>query len=301
MTVALVVGNGFVGSAIAAHLRGAGHEVVVASRRRPAAGTVRWSELDVRDGRRCAEVAAEVRPELVVFVHGPSDVTWCEEHPDEALAAHTAAVANLADAAPAARAVFISTDNVFDGVVSLGDKSTVSAAPGSDEHRVPAPANAYGRAKLAAERLVSQRFRSTTVLRVSLVYGWEPENSAKWLNFFASCAHRLRRGEVVEAPDDQWTTPVLVDDVAGVTATMAATGPELMHLGGPERVSRAAWARLIAAELGADPGLVVSVPRAAGRYACRPANACLSSVYRLPRVRGVGEGTRILVSGRNTP
>jgi dTDP-4-dehydrorhamnose reductase len=306
MTAALVVGNGFVGSAVAARLRERMDEVVVASRRpRDAdlgAGVGaghRWVRLDMRDGERCARVAAEVRPDLVVLVHGPSDVTWCETHPADALAAHTAAVANLAGAVPDARALLISTDNVFDGV-----------APTSDERRAPAPRNAYGRAKLAAEGLLLRRFRHATVLRVSLVYGWEPENAGKWLNFFASCAHRLRRGEPVEAPEDHWNTPVLVDDVARVTGAVAAAGrtPRVVHLGGPQRVSRAAWARLIAAELGADRGLVVPVPRAASRYACRPANACLSSLYRdrLPgvrdvRVRGVAEGTRILARGAATP
>ncbi|MFI0988625.1 sugar nucleotide-binding protein [Streptomyces exfoliatus] len=51
----------------------------------------------------------------------------------------------------------------------------------------------------------------------------------------------------------------------------------MLHLGGPERVSRAAWAREIARALDAPTALVNPVPRAAGRYASRPQNTCLSS------------------------
>ncbi|NYI04218.1 SDR family oxidoreductase [Allostreptomyces psammosilenae] len=293
---ALVVGSGFVGTAIARRLAAGGTVAVRASRRPPAAagapGEPAWTALDATDRDACRRVVDAVRPDAVVLVHGPSDVTWCEAHPEEAVAAHTAATANLAAAAAGRRTVLISTDNVFDG-----------AAPGYPEPAPTAPGNAYGRAKLAAERVLLATAADASVLRVSLVYGWEPPDAGKWLNYFASCAHRLRRGERVEAPDDHWTTPVLVDDVAEVTAAvLAGPAPELLHLGGPDRVSRAEWARLIATAVGAPTDLVVPVPKAAGRYACRPTNACLTSVHlgriaatRGIRVRGVREGAEALL------
>src|SRR5262249_46074601 len=150
-------------------------------------------------------------------------------------AGHTAAAGHVAALAGDRRVVLISTDNVFDGTTETYDESAPTNPP-----------NAYGRAKLAAERALGD-VADATVLRISLIYGWEPAESTKWLNFFASCAHRLRVGQTVTVPRDQWTTPVLVDDVAAVTeAVVGATGLPLLHLGGPERVSRAEWARVIA-------------------------------------------------------
>ncbi|MER6118051.1 sugar nucleotide-binding protein [Streptomyces sp. NPDC001743] len=280
---ALVVGSGFVGSEIARRLVLEGHEVTLGSRGRPPVAPevygARWRTLDATDAGSCARVVAAVSPRTIVLVHGPSDVTWCESHPEEAVAAHRAATANFAALPDLDRIVMISTDNVFDGRSAENLESTPVA-----------PANAYGTAKRAAEEvLLSRAVSPATALRVSLVYGHEPADGGKWLNFFASCAHGLARGETVEAPADQWTTPVLVDDVAMVVARLLAHGgglPPVLHLGGPERVSRAAWAREIARALGVPAGRVQPVPRAAGRYASRPQNTCLSSTL-LPAVPGM--------------
>ncbi|MER6398861.1 sugar nucleotide-binding protein [Kitasatospora sp. NPDC001603] len=291
MTRTLIVGSGFVGRAVATRLATSGDRPVLASRHPLTAPPAPWVALDAADARSCARVVEQVRPDRLVLVHGPSDVTWCEANPERAADLHTAAAANLTAAAPGCRTVLISTDNVFDG-----------SSPANDEKTPTTPANAYGRAKLRAERIVG-RTPGATVLRVSLVYGWEPADAGKWLNFFSACAHGLRRGEPVEAPDDQWTTPVLVEDVAAVTAAaLAGAAPPLLHLGGPDRISRAAWAEAVADGLGVPRSLVRKVPKAAGRYASRPTNTCLTS-DRLAgflaahglRVRGVAEGTRALL------
>ena len=291
----LIVGSGFVGRAVAARIAARGGSAVLASRRPPSsagAGAADWVRLDAADPAACARVLRSVAPDNLVLVHGPSDVSWCEADPERAAELHAGAAANLAAAAGGRRMLLVSTDNVFDG-----------RSPENDEATPTAPANAYGRAKLRAEQVVREA-QDATVLRVSLVYGWEPEGTAKWLNFFAACAHRLRAGQPVAAPEDQWTTPVLVEDVAAVTAAALAPGaPELLHLGGPDRISRADWAEAIAAGIGAPRDLVVRGPRAAGRYASRPANTCLTST-RLDaflartglRVRGVAEGVDALLA-----
>jgi dTDP-4-dehydrorhamnose reductase len=288
----LIVGSGFVGRAVADRLARTGGQPVLASRRPPERAAVPWTALDVTDPASCHRVVAETAAEEIVLVHGPSDVTWCDRHPEEAMAGHRTAARNMVAAAGDRRLVLISTDNVFDG--SRADCSEATPT---------APHNAYGRAKLAAEQVLAGH-AAATVLRVSLVYGWEPADSAKWLNFFAACAHRLLAGEPVAVPHDQWTTPVLVDDVAAVTAAvLAARDLPLLHLGGPDRISRADWALLIAAEFGVDPGLVVAEPRSAGRYAGRPENSCLTSTLlsRAPataglHVRGVREAARLLAA-----
>ncbi|MET9294819.1 sugar nucleotide-binding protein [Streptomyces sp. NPDC003077] len=293
----LVVGSGLIGTAIARRLARAGEPVTLVSRRPPDVPPdghgARWAALDATDVRDCRRLLDRLRPERVVLVHGPSDVTWCEANPDEARAAHVAVADTFATLTPGSRIVMISTDNVFDG-----------GSPRNTESTPPAPANAYGRAKLAAERALLAGAPRSVILRVSLVYGHEPADAGKWLNFFAACAHRLRRGEPVEAPDDHWTTPVLLDDVAEVTAALLRSGlapPPLLHLGGPDRVTRAEWATAIARALGAPAELVKPVPRARTRYASRPVNACLASevLPALPvigdiTVRGVREGARLL-------
>ncbi|MGW0882610.1 SDR family oxidoreductase [Streptomyces sp. NPDC002671] len=293
----LVVGSGLVGTGIARRLASAGEAVTLVSRRPPVLPTerygARWGALDATDAQACRGLLDRLRPGRIVLVHGPSDVTWCEDHPDEARTAHVAVADTFAGLAPDTRIVMISTDNVFGGETAHNTESTPVS-----------PANAYGRAKLKAEEALLAKAPRAVALRVSLVYGHEPADAGKWLNFFAACAHRLQRGERIEAPDDHWTTPVLLDDVAEVTAALLYAGhplPPVLHLGGPDRVTRAEWATVIAGVLGAPAGLVTPVPRARTRYASRPVNACLTSellatlptTERIP-VRGVREGARLL-------
>jgi len=180
----LIIGSGFVGSALAQRIVDAADEAILASRNPPDLAFP-WTPLDVTDPDACAKAIESTHCDSVVLVHGPSDVTWCNEHSGEAVRAHETAARNIADVAGARRIVMISTDNVFDGT-----------DPAPAEDTPTNPTNAYGIAKLAAEQAIGQAPNSTT-LRVSLIYGWEPADSTKWLNFFASCAHRLIAGEPI--------------------------------------------------------------------------------------------------------
>ncbi|MFE6040514.1 SDR family oxidoreductase [Streptomyces sp. NPDC056452] len=293
----LIVGSGFVGRALAHDAVRSGGTALLASRNPPEARDdglppPDWTRLDITEPGAFRSVLGRSGADAVVLVHGPSDVTWCTQHPDAAMAGHADAATEVVEAAGDRRVVLISTDNVFDGASGTPDETTPTR-----------PGNTYGRAKLAAEKIVSDA-ADATVLRVSLIYGWEPATVPKWLNFFASCVHKLRAGLPVEAPFDQWTTPVLLDDVVTVTAalTLADSVPPLLHLGGPEEISRADWAAVIAAGLGVPGDLVVPVPRAGGRYADRPARSCLASGLLSVHpstagltVRGVREGTRVLL------
>ncbi|WP_064455449.1 SDR family oxidoreductase [Streptomyces hygroscopicus] len=293
MSGTLVIGSGFVGTGIARRLAARGDRVTLASRGRPAttptAYGARWSALDATDPEACGRLLIPLRPDSVVLVHGPSDVTWCEAHPAEAERVHAAVAENVASLAPDARIVLISTDNVFDGT-----------AAHSAESAPVRPANAYGRAKHRAEGILLDTARDAVALRVSLVYGHEPVDAGKWLNFFAACAYQLLRGEPVHAPRDHWTTPVTVGDVARVTAAVLdarAPLPPVLHLGGPDRVTRAEWAMAIADALGASRQLVVPVPKALTRYASRPENACLTSTS-LPTLLDIAPVDGIVTGAR---
>lgn len=270
----LILGAGLIGAAVARRLQRSDPTVIVASRRRRPMG-LPWRSLDAGDDGAIRATLDDVRPDRVVLVHGPSDITWCEDHGERALAVHAGAARVVAARAQGARVLLVSSDNVFSGAVEL-----------PDEDVTPEPANAYGRAKLAAERELLAALPSAVVLRVSLVYGWHEVRPDGWTNFFDRCARALLAGEKVEAPSDQWTTPVLVDDTATVIhALLEADITGVVHLGGPDRVSRIVWARTIARLLGCDESLVVGVRRTRSRYASRPVSSCLTS-RRLPLLEG---------------
>ncbi len=261
----MVVGSGYLGGRIGARMRALGGRAVLCSRRPPpATAGADWHELDVRDPRACLEAVRAYAPDALVVVHGPSDITWCEAHTEETMAAHGAGAANLAAAAGGRPVLLISTDNVFAG--------TRHSHGESDE---PVPLNAYGRAKLAGERTLLDT-GAALVLRVSLVYGWDPGGHRP--NYFTTCVRGLLGGRPIEAPADHWNTPVLVDDVAAWSAALLHAGRTgVLHLGGPERLSRHEWAGRIAKGLGLDDEPIRPVAKAGTAYACRPDNACLHS------------------------
>ncbi|MET7304996.1 sugar nucleotide-binding protein [Embleya sp. NPDC005575] len=281
MTRVLVFGSGYIAGHVGTRLTRLGHGVVLGSRRRPRTPEtrgLRWLPVDVADPRQVRTVVDAVRPDAVVAAHGPSDITWCEADPATAAAVHAAGARHVvaALAGRAARTVLISTDNVFAG-----------HADSCTESDPTAPANAYGRVKLAAEAAYLAT-GDALVLRVSLVYGWDRAGLRP--NFFTTCAERLAVGAPVAVPDEHWNTPVLIDDVAAwTTALLDSPHTGVVHLGGPRRLSRVRWARHIAATYGVDPALVTAVPQGNTAYACRPRNACLHSerATHLPELRGL--------------
>ncbi|KUN15364.1 dTDP-4-dehydrorhamnose reductase [Streptomyces corchorusii] len=263
----LILGSGYLAGHIAARLTRLGAETVLSSRRAPVlpeSRGVRWKQVDVTSGPQVAALMDAVEPDVVVAVHGPSDITWCESHPEEAYATHHGGARNIAAALDGRPVLLVSTDNVFSGEdESYGESAQTF------------PVNAYGRAKLAAERELLDT-SSALVLRVSLVYGWEDRGPRP--NFLTSVVRSLMRKEQLRIPDDHWNTPVHVEDVAAWATTLMSSGRTgTLHLGGPRRIGRVDWARHIAEQLGVDPMLIVPTPRIGTAYACRPRNACLHS------------------------
>ncbi|WP_192805003.1 SDR family oxidoreductase [Noviherbaspirillum aerium] len=268
----LIIGSGFVGRCLAVRLASEGHDATLASRHRPAglAPELAWLGLDAADRDAFAAVLHRLRPDAIVLVHGPSDISLCEYSPDEAMCSHAVIARNACRLAPHAYKLLVSTDNVFDG----RQESYAEDAP-------PLPANAYGRAKLAAEQVLSQCSGDFLIARTSLVYGWE-EADRGWINFFALALRRLAAGDILEVPDALWNTPIFVEDAAAIyTRCIEQSVMGILHVAGPQRISRLDWARLLADEYELDASLIRPIAADASRYFCRPRNSCLSS-HHLP-------------------
>ena len=259
----LVIGAGLLGHDIADAIASAGSTTIVCSRRQPSGYSGSWRQLDVTDAYSCRRICEEVVPTVVVLAHGPSSIEWCTANPRAAMEQHRGATWNIAGATDA-WILLASSDNVFPGVKEA-----------YFENDRPNPANAYGRAKLAAEQILASRGNSLSY-RISLVYGWQRPGGRD--TFFHRTVRTLRRGEYLSVPDDQWTTPVVVDDVAAAMTCLTGAQPTgVLHLGGPDRVDRVTWARTIAECFGLPAENVIAVPRRQTQYADRPPNSCLRS------------------------
>jgi dTDP-4-dehydrorhamnose reductase len=273
----VVVGQGVIGLAVGARLRSVDVSVIGVSRRPPPGdyGTrpteVHWAiNVATAEGQRSlADRVTDVGARSVVLVHGPSDVTWCHEHEQEATLTHAGAAEAVA--ATGAPTILVSTDNVFAGT---------RPRYGVDDG--PAPANGYGRAKLAAERAVAAA-PAGRVVRVSLAYGLDgddhrPPGGSARVDYAELCFRTAVLGEKVFAPDDQVFSAVHIRDVGRALAWTAQTPDErarVVHVAGPEDITRADFARLAYRIAGEDPALVEGVPREETAWASRPAYSSL--------------------------
>jgi dTDP-4-dehydrorhamnose reductase len=158
---------------------------------------------------------------------------------------------NVANAARDAKLIYVSTDLVFDG----------GHAPyGEDDE--PRPVSEYGQAKLEAERLVT----GGLVVRTSLLVGKPGPQEA------------LAARDDVVFHEDEIRCPTQVADLAAALLELAAldvTG--VLHVAGPDAVSRLELARLLGAR---DP---TGVPTPHGR--ARNVSLDSSRATRLLRTR----------------
>jgi dTDP-4-dehydrorhamnose reductase len=215
-------------------------------------GELFGTRLQSVDLRRSASVAAafrEARPTAVLHGAAYPAIADCFRNPDlarEINAEGTALVAELA-AEVGARVIYTSTDLVFDG-----------AAGNYAECDEAVPLSVYGRSKLAGESAILA-CPSGVVARLSLLYG--PTLIGRPY-FFDLQMQKMRGGQSVGWFEDEWRTPLSL--TAAAKALLALVSSEftgLIHIGGPERMSRHDMGRRLAACFGLDPRLAMPVPQ----------------------------------------
>jgi dTDP-4-dehydrorhamnose reductase len=205
--------------------------------------------VDLADQDAVVGAFRQVRPDGVLHAGALASVAACHRQPERAQRINVEGSALLAEltAEAGGRLVLVSTDLVFDG-----EKGWYT------ELDRPAPLSAYGQSKLLAEGQVLSRPR-TAVARLSLLFG--PTLTARG-SFFEQQVQALRAGKPVRCYADEWRTPLSLAAAAQALLALARSDFEgLLHIGGPERLSRLEMGRRLAAYLGADPNLIVAATR----------------------------------------
>ena len=258
------------------------------------AGRISWQTLDLGDGAAVRRALDAARPEVVINTAAMTNVDVCEIRRDEAVAANAHGPRYLAEACArlGARLLHVSTDYVFPGDAEQPGPYAEDAAT--------RPVNHYGWTKMVGERavaLVCDGHVPWLIARTALVYGHVPGGRA---NFVSWLAGELRAGRRVRVVSDQINTPTLADDLAAALLHLMRQGSEgLIHVAGPDLLSRDAWARAIAAHYGLDAGLIDVTTTAALK---QPAPRPLRSGLRTERatdlagvhLRGVDAGLAVL-------
>ncbi len=257
MRILVTGGSGFLGYHVAQRFSADGHSVLATFRTRSdlleRLRDVQRVVLDLADSGSVVAAYEAAGPDVVVHCAAMPDLGPCQESPELAQRCNVQATAELADltARGGGRFLFISTDQVFDGEGSLYTEA--------DE---PRPLHVYGQTKLDAERVVLTSGTGASVIRTALIYGNSPSGRR---SASEQVVNTLRRGEAMRLFTDEYRTPVYVEDAAAAIVTRAVmeTGsggasesathpPRLLHVAGPQRLSRYEFGVAVAEAAGLD-------------------------------------------------
>ncbi len=194
--------------------------------------------VDLRDLDALRAAVRDARPTHIMHLGAMTAVADCYADPAGAALANVRATEVLAEAAAqcGARLVFSSTDMVFDG-----------SSPPYREDSPTCPLSTYGRTKVRAEQALAERPQAL-VVRIPLMYGFALNGRR---TTFAQQMEALRAGRPLKLFVDEFRTVVWLADAARALIGLArgeACG--LLHIAGPERLSRLELVRRCAALLG---------------------------------------------------
>lgn len=187
-----------------------------------------------------------IRPDIVIHAAAMSAADDVRQNPERGRLVNeegTRTLAEWCDDADA-RLIYTSTDLVFDGTKSYWT-----------EEDTPAPLLEYGRTKARSEPLVTATKRGL-VARIALLYG--PTLTGR-PSFWSGCLNALRMGEERTVFTDEFRTPLDYGSASEILCDLALDRQErsgVIHVGGPERMSRFDLVRRAAIALGFDESLI---------------------------------------------
>jgi dTDP-4-dehydrorhamnose reductase len=269
MRVVLTGASGQLGGYLLGALSSRGHEVCAWSSGLSGGGGVgggEWIGVDLTDAGATSRGLEEVDPGVIVHAAAVSRADEAHRDPGRARGVNVEATRRLADwcRARGRRLVFTSTDLVFDG-----------SRAWNREDDPAEPILEYGRTKRAAEAAVLATPRGL-VARLSLLYG--PSRGGR-PGFFDASVMAIGRGEPRTFFEDEFRTSLDLATAAEVLTRLAGSEARgLVHVAGPERLSRFALMRRVVDALGMDTALVRANRRADAPSAePRPADVSLDT------------------------
>lgn len=172
-------------------------------------------EMDITSEQDTLTAIMKIQPECIIHCAAFTRVDDCESMEEQAYLANATGAGNVAKAAAkcGAELIHISTDYIFDGEGILED-GKVRPYRESDS---PNPINAYGRTKLAGERLVQQHCEKAYIARTAWLYG-------EGNNFVRTMLRLARTGKPVRVVNDQRGNPTSTMELARAIKKMMFTG-----------------------------------------------------------------------------
>lgn len=167
-------------------------------------------EMDITDRDIVKKIIGEYRPEYVIHCAAYTQVDKAEENPELARKINVEGTKNIADACSeiGSKLVYISTDYVFDGSLSIDDMYEPD-----DETK---PLNVYGQTKYDGE-LAALKNPNTFIVRTAWVFGLNGNN------FIKTMLGLSEKYNEVKVVNDQIGSPTYTVDLAKSIVDMIHT------------------------------------------------------------------------------
>lgn len=181
--------------------------------------------------------------------------------------------------------IYISTDFVFDGNISLDKKYS--------EEDKPNPINWYAQTKYGGEKVVEKSGADYIIARIAYPYRAFYELKK---DFFRAILSNLQSGKEVKGVTDHIFTPTFIDDIAyGLDALIRNDAMGIYHIVGSEKLTPYGAAVKIADQFNLDKNLIIKITREeyfAGK-APRPFNVALKN----DKIRELGVNMKGFIEG----
>ena len=201
-----------------------------------------WIECDL--AQDLDALLERVAPTEILHCAAMSRAGDCESDPDVARSINAEVPARIAAWATAreARLIHVSTDLVFG--------ATDAPSGGFREDDEPAPVSEYGRSKREGETRVLGADPEATVVRLPLLYG---NSAGRGRGASDALLEAVERGENPPRFVDEWRTPLEVSNAAqALVEILDFDAPGVVHVAGPERVSRYELGLAVLESMGLD-------------------------------------------------
>lgn len=187
-------------------------------------------EADITDLKAVEKVIKKVTPDVLIHTAAVSNLSECEKNNDLAFAVNFSGTKNIVDTINKfnlkTKLIFFSSDYVFDG-----EKGNYK------EEDIPNPKTVYGKSKLQAEEYIKNQLEDYIICRTANIYG-------RGGNFFNFIVDSLNKNKKIELFNEVFYTPTYIDYLLDCLKLLIEKDFKgLIHIAGPERVSRFEFAK----------------------------------------------------------
>ena len=204
--------------------------------------------LDIVDENQINEVISKTYPDVIINLASYTDVDACELNPQRSALLNKESIKLLLKYFDG-KFIQISTDYVFDG----------TNGPYSEDD-LTNPINSYGRTKLEAEKILTEKSRDWCILRTNVLFDYYNNTKASFIKWVIDS---LKSNSTIRVVNDQWNNPTWTENLAEVIELVIKKNVNgLYHYGGADYLNRYNFAIMIADIFDLDKSLIMPISTA---------------------------------------